>query len=201
MSAAGRRLCAAAAYVLDKHLFATNTFSGSAIMCFGDVAQQCVERYHGLSDGHDNERTARIAVVGCILGSIQHFFYQLLDKRYPTRDNLTIFRKILIDQTVCTPINIAIFIYGLGILENKTFANMNEEFKNKSLMIFLVDCAVFVPSQYINFKFLDPKYRLLFTNIVSIMYDTFLSYIKYTHDILKSMEIQKNAKKIKSFNV
>lgn len=81
---------------------------------------------------------ARIAVVGCVLGSMQHMFYQLLDKRYPTRDNLTIFKKIFIDQTVCTPINIAVFIYGLGILENKTFVSMNEEFKNKSLMIFLV---------------------------------------------------------------
>jgi protein Mpv17 len=131
-------------------------------------------------------------VIGSILGSVQHLFYRSLDNRYPARDAFTIAKKIFIDQTVCTPLNIVVFIYGLGFLEHKTFAEINEEFKDKCAMIFLVDCAVFVPTQYINFKFLDPKYRLLFTNMVSIMYDTFLSYIKYTHDILKLMEKQNN---------
>lgn len=84
---------------------------------------------------------ARFAVVGGILGSMQHLFYWSLDKRYPARDMLTIAKKILIDQTVCTPINIIVFIYGLGILENKTFAQINEEFKEKSLFIFSVSCV------------------------------------------------------------
>ncbi|XP_025205028.1 mpv17-like protein 2 [Melanaphis sacchari] len=181
-----------AVYVFNKYHFSVNTFSGSAMMCIGDVAQQSVERYHGLSEGYDWSRTARIAVIGSILGSVQHIFYRSLDNRYPSRDLLTISKKLFIDQTLCTPLIIALFIYGLGFLEHKTLDKINEEFKDKCAMIFLVDCAVFVPTQYINFKFLDPKYRLLFTNMVSIMYDTFLSYIKYTHDILKSMERQNN---------
>lgn len=181
-----------AVYVFDKYHFSVNTFSGSAMMCIGDVAQQNVERYHGLSEGYDWSRTARIAVIGSILGSVQHIFYRSLDKRYPARDPLTISKKLFIDQTLCTPLIIAVFIYGLGFLEHKTLDKINKEFKDKCAMIFLVDCAVFVPTQYINFKFLDPKYRLLFTNMVSIMYDTFLSYIKYTHDILKEMEKQNN---------
>ncbi|CAH1716101.1 unnamed protein product [Aphis gossypii] len=181
---AGRKVWAVmtrtAVYVFDKYHYSVNTFSGSAMMCVGDVAQQNVERYHGLSEGYDWSRTARIAVIGSILGSVQHIFYRSLDNRYPARDSLTISKKLFIDQTLCTPLIIAVFIYGLGFLENKTLEKINEEFKDKCAMIFLVDCAVFVPTQYINFKFLDPKYRLLFTNMVSIMYDTFLSYIKYT---------------------
>lgn len=46
-------------YVFDKHLFTLNTFSGSVLMCFGDVAQQNVERYHGLSDHYDWKRTGK----------------------------------------------------------------------------------------------------------------------------------------------
>ncbi|KAL5234295.1 hypothetical protein ACI65C_001705 [Semiaphis heraclei] len=46
-----------AVYVFDKYHFAINTFSGSAIMCVGDIAQQNVERYHGLSEGYDWSRT------------------------------------------------------------------------------------------------------------------------------------------------
>ncbi|KAF0768895.1 mpv17-like protein 2 [Aphis craccivora] len=119
--------------------------------------------------------SARIAVIGSILGSVQHIFYRSLDKQYPARDPLTISKKLFIDQTLCTPLIIAVFIYGLGFLENKTLDKINKEFKDKCAMIFLVDCAVFVPTQYINFKFLDPKYRLLFTNMVSIIIHTIFS--------------------------
>lgn len=60
---AGRKMCAVmtrtAVYVFDKYHFAINTFSGSAIMCVGDIAQQNVERYHGLSEGYDWSRTGK----------------------------------------------------------------------------------------------------------------------------------------------
>lgn len=81
---------------------------------------------------------ARITLVGSILGSMQYCFYRSLDKQYPARDMRTIAKKILIDQTLCTPINIAVFIYGLGLLENTSWAKMNEEFKHKFLVIFSV---------------------------------------------------------------
>lgn len=76
--------------------------------------------------------------MGTVLGSMQHLFYWSLDKRYPARDVYTIAKKILIDQTSCTPIGIAVFIYGLGLLEHKTWVKMNEEFKDKFFVIFLV---------------------------------------------------------------
>jgi len=85
---------------------------------------------------------ARIAVIGSILGSVQHIFYRSLDNRYPARDAFTIAKKILIDQTVCSPLNIAVFIYGLGFLEHKTLTEINEEFKDKCAMIFLVSCSL-----------------------------------------------------------
>lgn len=92
---------------------------------------------------------ARIAVVGTMLGSIQHLFYRSLDKRYPARDMRTIAKKLLIDQSLCTPVNIVVFLYGLGILENKTWDKMNEEFKNKFLVIFSVSIYSLKPSFFV----------------------------------------------------
>jgi len=85
---------------------------------------------------------ARITSVGIVLGSIQHMFYRALDRRYPARDLQTIVKKIFIDQSICTPINIAVFIYGLGILENKTWTTMNEELKEKFMVIFTVSYLI-----------------------------------------------------------
>jgi len=60
---AGRNIWAVmtrtAVYVFDKYHFTINAFSGSAIMSVGDIAQQNVERYHGLSEGYDWSRTGK----------------------------------------------------------------------------------------------------------------------------------------------
>lgn len=82
---------------------------------------------------------------------MQHLFYWSLDKRYPSRDIRTVVRKIIIDQSTCTPIGIAVFIYGLGILENKPWSKVHEEFLEKFLVIFSVSCII------------DCKYCLLLT--------------------------------------
>lgn len=46
-------------YIFNKHLFTINTLTGSLLMCTGDIVQQNVEQYHGLSDGYDWTRTGK----------------------------------------------------------------------------------------------------------------------------------------------
>ncbi|XP_050532063.1 mpv17-like protein 2 isoform X2 [Daktulosphaira vitifoliae] len=179
-----------AIYLFNKHLYSINTISGTVLMSSGDVLQQNIELYRGISDKFDWTRTGRISIVGTILGTLQHFFYCQLDKQYPGKEMRIIARKIILDQVLCTPVNIFIFIYGLGLLENNTWTEINKELKEKFTTIFLVDCGVFIPTQYINFKFVDPNYRLIFINAVSIIYDTFLSYMKYSHNKIQTTDQQ-----------
>lgn len=65
-----------AARIFDKHLFTINTFSGSVLMCVGDIAQQNVERYHGLSDSYDWTRTGKLIYMQAF---DFRYLYSLLD--------------------------------------------------------------------------------------------------------------------------
>lgn len=76
--------------------------------------------------------------VGLMLGPPQHYFYKVLDKRFPQTDMRTITKKILLDQSFLSPTSIFIFFYGLGFLERNELSKINEEFKKKFWTVYKV---------------------------------------------------------------
>lgn len=48
---------------------------------------------------------------------------------------------------------------------------------------FQTDWAVWPAAQFLNFYYLHPKYRVVYVNLVTMLYNVFLSYIK--HDASK----------------
>ncbi|KDR21081.1 mpv17-like protein 2 [Zootermopsis nevadensis] len=168
--------------IFGKHLVLTNTISCGVLMGAGDLIQQEIERYRNVnSKPFDWKRTGRMFVVGLTQGPPQHIFYKFLDRGLPRRDFRSISIKIIIDQLIASPVCICIFFFGMGYLEDQTWDEIISESKKKFLTVYLVDWLVWPPTQVINFYFLKPKYRVMYINIMTMLYDVFLSYIK--HDV------------------
>lgn len=51
-------------------------------------------------------------------------------------------------------------------------------------MAVFTDCLYWPPVQYVNFAYVDTKYRVLYVNITTVFYDIMLSYIKYDEEPL-----------------
>lgn len=106
------------------------------------------------------------------------FRYGYLDRQYPGNKMSRIVTKILLDQFIGTPIAIAIFFVVLGVLEGKGRDEIIVEARLKAWSLYIAEWVVYPIAQFFNFYFLPPKYRVLYTNGVSVCFDCYVSYVK-----------------------
>lgn len=189
--------------VFGKYLLLTNTVSCGLMMGAGDVIQQRSEhfrkhrylprgnyvmaaspdagqKFHGSTAYvHDYTRTRNMVIVGLLQGPFHHWFYMFLDRILPGRNALSVVKKTCMDQTIASPTCLGIFFIGLGLLENRTADEIREEIDTKLYDTWKVDCCFWPPTQCVNFLFVPLHYRVLYTNFMTMIYDIFLSYIKY----------------------
>ncbi|CAK9818529.1 Mpv17-like protein 2 [Anthophora quadrimaculata] len=192
--------------LFGKYLLVTNTVSCGLMMAAGDTIQQRSEylkknkylpsgtyvmaasleddkkfKNSTITDqySHDYVRTKNMTVVGFLQGPFHHWFYMFLDRVVPGRNVISVIKKTCLDQTIASPTCLGIFFVGLGVLEHKNFDVICEEVKMKLYDTWKVDCCFWPPTQCVNFFFIPLRYRVLYTNFMTMIYDIFLSYIKY----------------------
>jgi hypothetical protein len=65
------------------------------------------------------------------------------------------------------------------LLDGKHIKETYEIFKDKFLKIYLYDTLIWPGSQLINFYFVSDTYRLLYVNVMSIVWNACLSYLLF----------------------
>ncbi|KAM7349919.1 mpv17-like protein isoform 2-T4 [Cochliomyia hominivorax] len=86
--------------------------------------------------------------------------------------------KASIEQISYGPFACASFFMGMSLLELKTFSEAIDETKEKFLPTFKVGIFIWPILQTINFSMIPEKNRLVFVSICSLMWTTFLAYMK-----------------------
>lgn len=180
--------------LFKKHLLLTNTVSSGILLAMGDGISQYIE--HKLEQPTKDEKHMRMQfnwdrnfkmfVVGTAGGPLHHYFYAWLDIKYPGATLRTTTIEILYDQFVMAPLCIVLFFYSAGWMYGQSNANCWNELKSKIAVILIADWMVWPGAQFLNFYYLNPNYRVLYVNFVTMLYDVFLSYIKHIDPNLKN---------------
>ncbi|XP_076292058.1 mpv17-like protein 2 isoform X1 [Lasioglossum baleicum] len=210
--------------LFDKYLLVTNTVSCGLMMAAADLIQQrsehwkktkCLveenrtmipsleDRQQELTNSdtyvHDFVRTKNMTTVGLIQGPFHHWFYLVLDKVIPGRCAVSVVKKTCLDQSIASPTCLGIFFIGLGVLESRKLEEIYDELRVKLYDTWKVDCCFWPPTQCINFFFIPFRYRVLYTNFMTMIYDIFLSYMKYVSVYFISLDIYISVLMIVSF--
>lgn len=96
-----------------RHLLLVNTATCTGLYTAGDLIQQNIEGSKEIDWG----RAMRMAVLGVVMGPLNHGWYKVLDlavKGAPGR--AVVFKKVLADQLVMAPMSICVFYAGESLL-------------------------------------------------------------------------------------
>ncbi|XP_055586639.1 mpv17-like protein 2 [Uranotaenia lowii] len=161
----------------SKFLLYTNVGISLTLSGVGDIIEQHYEIYSGDMETWDRKRTRQMSISGFTVGIFCHHWYNFMDRRFPGRTVQTVLKKVLIDQTVASPINILIFFITLGFLRSASVDEAYREMSEKFVRLYTAEWVVWPPAQLINFYLLPTKYRVLYDNTISLGYDVYTSHV------------------------
>lgn len=114
---------------------------------------------------------------GLIFSPIASVWLGKVLERVPFKGMQGVLTKVALDQTLAAPSMLALFFTSTTLMEGKGFADVNAKLQKSYWSTLLASWAVWVPVQTINMAFVPPSQRLLFVNVVSIFWNTFLALV------------------------
>ncbi|XP_055371416.1 mpv17-like protein [Condylostylus longicornis] len=87
-------------------------------------------------------------------------------------------QKAFVDQISYGPFAIASFYTGMSLLEGKTFDEALKELQTKFFSTWKVGAPVWFTLQTINFAYVPQKHRVVYISFFSLLWSTFLAYMK-----------------------
>ncbi|XP_035899547.1 mpv17-like protein 2 [Anopheles stephensi] len=160
-----------------KYLLLTNVAISVSLSGVGDIIEQHYEIYNGELAAWDRQRTRFMSISGMTVGMFCHSWYNFMDRRFPGRTIGLVLKKVLIDQTVASPIVIFLFFATLAVLKRSSWEETRREVREKFIRLYTAEWIVWPPAQIVNFYFLPTKYRVLYDNTISLGYDVYTSYV------------------------
>ncbi|PHH86864.1 hypothetical protein CDD83_9646 [Cordyceps sp. RAO-2017] len=153
----------------------TQSVTTAVLFATGDItAQQLVEK-RGVQK-HDLTRTGRMALYGgCVFGPVATTWFGFLARRISLSNRrLETLARVACDQTLFAPVMIGVFLSSMATMEG---ASPRERLEKTWWPALKTNWMVWPFVQIVNFTFLPLQHRVLFANIISIGWNSYLSWI------------------------
>ncbi|UZJ52689.1 hypothetical protein CBS101457_002009 [Exobasidium rhododendri] len=139
------------------------------------IAQQLIEKK---GRNHDLIRTARLSAYGGLIFSpIMAIWFGKVLEKVPYKGTLGTVVKVGLDQGFAAPNMLALFFTATTLMQGKSTADVKEKLSDSYWSTLKTSWAVWIPVQTINMAFVPPSQRLLFVNVISIFWNTFLAVV------------------------
>lgn len=114
--------------------------------------------------------------------SLLPYRYLLLDRRLPGRSMAVVLKKLLVDQLLFSPLCLTVFFLSLGVFQGGGVNEIVSDVQQKGWRLYVAECLVWPPAQLVNFYLLPTKFRVLYDNSISLMFDIYTSHVCYDRE-------------------
>lgn len=155
--------------------FPRQCLTGGVLFATGDtIAQQLVEKR---GSRHDIPRTLRLGLYGGAVFSplASIWFGKVLEKVKFASPAANIATKVALDQGIASPAFIALFFSVTTLMNGGSVNDAKKKVQDNWWPTLKTAWGLWIPVQGLNMALVPPTQRLLFVNVVSIFWNTFLS--------------------------
>ncbi|KAK1636279.1 sym-1 [Colletotrichum phormii] len=153
----------------------TQSITTAILFATGDItAQQLVDK-RGLAK-HEWARTGRMALYGgVIFGPVATTWFKFLQNNVVLKNkNAEMLARVAVDQGVFAPVMISVFLSSMATLEGGSIKEkLDKNYKTALTSNYMLWPFV----QVVNFKFVPLHHRVLFVNVISIGWNSYLSFL------------------------
>jgi hypothetical protein len=111
---------------------------------------------------------------GLFTGPSLHIWYGMLSRSIPGLGLVSICKRLAFDQILFAPFFISTFFCVALILENK-IENIQIKLKNDLMPTLITNYILWIPAQFINFRFILPQFQVLFATGLGFFWNIYFS--------------------------
>jgi len=153
----------------------TKSITSGVISCAGSCIAQLATQPQGVSV---NVARAFLVYGGLVTGPVTHYFYILLDKAFPGSGIASRILRVLTDRLIFSPAFLLLTLYLLDRLKGSSHANARESVRSSYWNALLANWKIWTIPQIVNINLVAPQYRVLFANMVALVWNSYLASIK-----------------------
>ena len=138
------------------------------------IAQTLIEHAEML----DVARLIKFSSFGFLIhGTTCHFFYDFLDRVVPGKEAKPVATKVMVDQILWNPIFGCMFFSYLTLYDGGSVAQAVVRIQQSLATQVTGSWSFWGPAHIVNFRYVPSEQRLLYINVLQIVYNVFLSCI------------------------
>ncbi|KAG1685177.1 hypothetical protein DVH05_011379 [Phytophthora capsici] len=175
-----RRVWSSYTSLLETHPLSTKIVTGGAIAGLGDVGCQLVLEAEDDNTKFDIKRTAIFTFLGGFLISpVLHVWYGFLGSRLPGVSAAAVAKRLALDQLGFAPMFLPVFLSSVLTLEGNG-EQISDKLRAEWWPVTKANWSVWVPAQILNFRFVPGSMQVLFSNVVGLLWNAYLSYVSHS---------------------
>eukprot|EP00090_Calanus_glacialis_P029073 TRINITY_DN46621_c0_g1_i1.p1 TRINITY_DN46621_c0_g1~~TRINITY_DN46621_c0_g1_i1.p1 ORF type:complete len:187 (+),score=27.00 TRINITY_DN46621_c0_g1_i1:32-592(+) len=149
----------------------TKSITSGIIACAGSSLSQALSR------GEVSMKVSRSFLIfgSLVTGPVTHYLYIALDRLFPGTGLAKSLLRVLTDRLVFSPAFLFVTIYLLGRLQGLTNTEALDSVKEKYVASLLANWKIWTLPQIININLVAPQYRVLFANVVALVWNFYLA--------------------------
>jgi hypothetical protein len=124
---------------------------------------------------HHHNHTNAFVQGGALVAPVLGFWYGQLNILIPAKTTAGALGRLFLDQALFAPCFVSVFLSSLLLL-NGTPELIVPKLKQDLLSTVTANWALWIPGQFLNFRFVPPEFNLLFSNILALIWSTYLSW-------------------------